>query len=1332
MKQKLQFWGIFLCFSFFMNFAAAQSVFINEIHYDNDGGDTGEAVEVAGPAGTDLTGWSIVLYNGSDSETYGEIALGGTIPDLQGSFGTLEFSGGSIQNGSPDGLALVDNDGNVIQFLSYEGTITALNGPASGLESEDIRVEETSSTPVGFSLQLGGEGKEYTSFTWQEPLENTFGGINANQDFGGEVTDPDPEPEPEPEPSPAEGIVFINEIHYDNVSSDSGEGVELAGTAGTDLGGYTLLLYNGSSSQLKPYGTVNLTGTFANQQNGYGTLEFAIEGIQNGSPDGFALVNPEGDVIQFLSYEGTFTPVEGPAAGMESTDIGVEEGSSTPEGYSLQLTGEGSYYSDFTWAPEAANTFGEVNTGQTFISPEPVLFINELHYDNVSTDSNEGVEIAGTAGTDLTGYSIVLYNGSSSQLKDYGSQPLSGVIPNLDNGFGTLAFFIEGIQNGSPDGLALVDSEGNVIQFLSYEGTFTPLEGPAAGMESTDIGVEETSSTPAGYSLQLEGTGTNYEDFTWQEAIASTFGEVNTNQSFGSGPVEPEPEPEPEITEPIAIAEARATSIGTKVIVEGTLTVSDQLGNTAYIQDETGGIAIFGDLVTEEGLYEIGDNLRVTGVRAVYNELIQISDVESVEYLGVTENPVEPVSITLAEMENFRGQLVKITDMIFPEPGQLFFGNANYQVSDESGTGELRIDGDVDELVGKTQPEICAEVVGVVGRYNDINQLLPRNEADLPCAEEFDPSYPGSDISRDLTFDAATWNIEWFGDEANSPAAGSENSDEVQKEAVKEILLGLDADVIAVEEISDEALFAEMVSEMPGYDFILSDATSYPDSPGGQKVGFVYKTETVSVNSTRAMFTSLHPFYDGSDADLLVDYPAETDRFYASGRLPFLMNADVTINGATSIINFIALHARANSSDGALNRYEMRKYDVEVLKDSLDAHYADKNVMILGDYNDDVDETVADVNTTVSTYVEYVNDSEDYTVLTAVLSEQGYRSYAFNNDVIDHITVSDELDENYIQGSARVHYEFYSSDYTYTASDHFPVSVRLQLKPLSVSVEGQGNICNGAENGSLTANVEGGIAPYTYSWNNGATTQTITGLSAGTYTVEVEDALGSMASAEFTIEEYEAIVVEMPEDQTYYKGYDEGQVQLKPETIIGGSGSYTYSWSTGETSLAIEVAPEETTTYTLEVTGENGCTATGSVTVNVEDVSCGNSRMNEKVQVCFNGKSLCIAKAAVPAFLRKGGSLGSCNEAPVIIQEVKANPNPTKGAVNLEIVAAKKEKASVEVYNLFGRLVLTENIKLSEGKNTHHFDIGREMRGIYIVVIRGSEFKSEPVKIIKY
>ena len=76
-------------------------------------------------------------------------------------------------------------------------------------------------------------------------------------------------------------------------------------------------------------------------------------------------------------------------------------------------------------------------------------------------------------------------------------------------------FGITGIQNGSPDGIALVDDLGSVVQFLSYESSFTAMSGVAEGMISSDIGVAETSSTSPGYSLQLMGTGREYADFSW-------------------------------------------------------------------------------------------------------------------------------------------------------------------------------------------------------------------------------------------------------------------------------------------------------------------------------------------------------------------------------------------------------------------------------------------------------------------------------------------------------------------------------------------------------------------------------------------------------------------------------------------------------------------------------------------------------------------------------------------------------------------------------------------------------------------------------------------------
>ena len=57
--------------------AAQTAVFINEVHYDNSGADTGEAVEVAGPAGTDLTGWNLISYNGANGTVYSTKALSG-------------------------------------------------------------------------------------------------------------------------------------------------------------------------------------------------------------------------------------------------------------------------------------------------------------------------------------------------------------------------------------------------------------------------------------------------------------------------------------------------------------------------------------------------------------------------------------------------------------------------------------------------------------------------------------------------------------------------------------------------------------------------------------------------------------------------------------------------------------------------------------------------------------------------------------------------------------------------------------------------------------------------------------------------------------------------------------------------------------------------------------------------------------------------------------------------------------------------------------------------------------------------------------------------------
>ena len=165
--------------------SVGRGVFINELHYDNTGTDVNELVEVAGPAGTDLSTYSIVLYDGSSSLSYGTINLTGVIPNQQGGYGTMHFPRSGIQNGPNDGLALVQY-GEVIQFLSYEGTVTGGDGPALNMPSTDIGRSQPGTEAAGLSLQLQGSGYRYEDFTWSSAsVTETPGLVNVGQTFQG-------------------------------------------------------------------------------------------------------------------------------------------------------------------------------------------------------------------------------------------------------------------------------------------------------------------------------------------------------------------------------------------------------------------------------------------------------------------------------------------------------------------------------------------------------------------------------------------------------------------------------------------------------------------------------------------------------------------------------------------------------------------------------------------------------------------------------------------------------------------------------------------------------------------------------------------------------------------------------------------------------------------------------------------------------------------------------------------------------------------------------------------------------------------------------------------
>ncbi len=140
-------------------------------------------------------------------------------------------------------------------------------------------------------------------------------------------------------------------------------------------------------------------------------------------------------------------------------------------------------------------------------------------------------------------------------------------------------------------------------------------------------------------------------------------------------------------------------------------------------------------------------------------------------------------------------------------------------------------------------------------------------------------------------------------------------------------------------------------------------------------------------------------------------------------------------------------------------------------------------------------------------------------------------------------------------------------------------------------------LCNGGNNGSATANVIGGVTPYTYSWTTFPvqTNVTATGLTAGSYTVNVTDAAGCTASASVTITQPPLLTVSVgPPVNVLCNGNNNGG---DIASASGGTGPYGYSWNSFPVQTNANAVGLTAGTYTVTATDANGCTATASVTI---------------------------------------------------------------------------------------------------------------------------------------
>lgn len=207
------------------------------------------------------------------------------------------------------------------------------------------------------------------------------------------------------------------------------------------------------------------------------------------------------------------------------------------------------------------------------------------------------------------------------------------------------------------------------MQFLSYEGSFTAVDGPAIGLTSTDIGVAETNTTPVGQSLQLI-------DGNWTGPTNETKGEVNGSDGGGG-------EAEFKFIHEVQGDGVASPLEGQTVTVEG-IVVSEFLGadglNGFFIQEEDADVD--GNAATSEGVFVFqnnnaltlseGDQVRVTGSVSEFFGLTQLSINSDNDVTVLSSGNTLPTAATVnfplaaeADLESFEGMRVTIPNTLF-------------------------------------------------------------------------------------------------------------------------------------------------------------------------------------------------------------------------------------------------------------------------------------------------------------------------------------------------------------------------------------------------------------------------------------------------------------------------------------------------------------------------------------------------------------------------------------------------------------------------------------------------------------------------------------------
>lgn len=289
-------------------------------------------------------------------------------------------------------------------------------------------------------------------------------------------------------------------------------------------------------------------------------------------------------------------------------------------------------------------------------------------------------------------------------------------------------------------------------------------------------------------------------------------------------------------------------------------------------------------------------------------------------------------------------------------------------------------------------------------------------------------------VPPDGVLETVTWNLLGFGTGFTGPSDW-----DLQTKNIVEVVDSLDADLYAFQEVADQDALDDIVQYMTGYSGFTASHV-----PRDQKMAFVYNTNAIDSLEAGPI----------DDADVREAYQNEWDYYWASGRTPLFFR--FKYKNSDQEFYAVVIHGKANYGENSqeyAEAYERRQKAAEGLYHYLQDNKPDANIILLGDYNDDVDKSIYYIEENnediyqETPYDEFVEDKDNFDVITKKLSDAGESTSINYEDIIDHITISNELVDEHIQNSTEVYEnpQSFIDNYGNTTSDHLPVWAKFDI-----------------------------------------------------------------------------------------------------------------------------------------------------------------------------------------------------------------------------------------------------------------------------------------------